>query len=165
MTTPQNTHGFHIRTAEPGDAVLILSFIKDLAEYEKMSHDVVADEAQLNKTLFGDDPKAFVLIGQYEREPVAFALYFYNYSTFLGKPGIYLEDLYVQPAFRGKGLGKAMLKELATRAVAEDCGRLEWSVLDWNQPAIDFYRSQGAIPMDEWTVFRVTGTALALLAT
>lgn len=153
-----------IRAATAADAAQILRFIKALAVYEKLEHMVVADEAQLRKTLFGERPSAEVRIAEWAGEPAGFALFFHNYSTFLGKPGIYLEDLFVLPEFRGKGIGKALLVHLAQLAVERDCGRLEWSVLDWNTPAIEFYRSLGAVPMDEWTVYRVTGDALPALA-
>ncbi len=143
---------------------MILSLIADLAEYEKLSHEVTASAADIERALFCDSPKAFCLIAQWNGEPCGFALYFFNFSTFLGKHGVYLEDLFVKPAFRGKGVGKALLAELARVAQRNDCGRLEWSVLDWNEPAIKFYKSLGAAPMDEWTVFRVTGDALDDLA-
>lgn len=153
-----------IRNAVREDAALILRFIRALAVYEKLEDSVVADEAKIQRTLFGDKPYAEVLIAEWNGEPAGFALFFHNYSTFLAKPGIYLEDLFVDPAFRGKGIGKALLSSLARTAVDRDCGRLEWSVLDWNEPAIGFYKKLGAVPMDEWTIFRVTGTALTDLA-
>ena len=156
--------GFEVRRAVNADVPLILRFVKELAAYEKLEHEVVADEAQLRSTLFGEAPVARVLIGEYHGEPVGMALYFYNYSTFLGRPGIYLEDLYVRSAHRGKGFGRCMLSCLAKIACREGCGRLEWSVLDWNEPAIQFYRSLGARGMDEWTVFRLTGDALEKVA-
>jgi len=143
---------------------LILQFIRGLAEYERLAHEVVADEATLRRTLFGERRVAEVVIGYDNGKPVCFALFFHNFSTFLGRPGIYLEDLFVNPEQRGKGFGKAMLAYLAKLAVERECGRLEWSVLDWNEPAINFYKSLGAKPMDEWTIFRVTGDALAQLA-
>lgn len=154
----------NIRQATKDDADLILNFIKELAVYEKLSHEVRADAEILRASLFGKDPKAYCVIAEWDGVPAAFALYFYNYSTFLGKPGIYLEDLYVKDTYRSRGIGKAVLKYLAAKAKAEDCGRLEWWVLDWNEPAIDFYKSLGAIAMDEWTVYRVTGEALDKLA-
>lgn len=154
----------NLRPATRTDIPAILGFIRELAEYEKLTHQVVADEAKLEATLFGARPYAEVIIAEWAGMPAGFALYFHNYSTFLAKPGIYLEDLFVPPAFRDKGIGKALLIELARIAVARDCGRLEWSVLDWNEPAIGFYKSLGAVPMDEWTVYRVTGTALTTLA-
>ena len=154
---------FKIRFAIESDVLLILSFIKELAEYEKMINDVVATEENLKESLF-IRKKAEVLIGEYENKPVSFALFFHNYSTFLGKSGIYLEDLYVKPALRGKGIGKAMLSYLANLTKERNCGRLEWSCLDWNEPSIKFYKLQGAVSMDEWTVYRVYGDALDRLA-
>ena len=151
---------FSIRRARPDDAPIILELIKGLAEYEKLAHEVVATEDRLRETLFGDHPFAEVIIGEEDGTPAGFALFFHNYSTFLGKPGIYLEDLFVKPKYRGKGYGKALLIHLAKLAVERNCGRLEWSVLDWNEPAIGFYKSIGAVPLDEWTVFRLTGNAL-----
>ena len=155
---------FTIRQAKADDAGLILSFIRELAEYEKLSNEVVATEQSLRETLFGDPRYAEALIGEYQGKPVAFALFFHNYSTFMGKPGLYLEDLYVKPEMRGKGLGKIMLSYLANIAVERGCGRFEWWVLDWNRPALDFYQKIGAVPMSEWTVHRVTGDALLRLA-
>lgn len=143
---------------------LILSFIKELAEYERLSHEVSATEDLLRFHLFGERREAEVVIGQHADEPAGFALFFHNFSTFLGRPGIYLEDLYVKPAFRGNGIGRAMLVYLARLARERDCGRLEWSVLDWNEPAIGLYRGIGAVPMDDWTVYRVAGEALQKLA-
>jgi GNAT superfamily N-acetyltransferase len=151
---------FTIRPATVEDCALILQFIRELADYEKLLHEVVADEATLKQSLFAETPHAKVVIGEYLGKPVAFALYFHNFSTFLGRPGIYLEDLYVQPNMRGKGLGKILLGYLASLAKDLNCGRLEWWVLDWNKTAIDFYQSLGAQPMGEWTVNRVTGEAL-----
>ena len=155
---------FHIRKVTKKDCPIILGFIQALAKYEKLSHEVTATVAELEKTLFGERSFAEVLIAWEDAQPVGFALFFHNYSTFLAKPGIHLEDLYVQPSFRGKGYGKALLKTLAQHAFEKNYGRLEWNVLDWNQPAIDFYRSLNAIPMDGWTTFRLTGNALAELA-
>lgn len=152
--------GFSIRPANPDDVPTILSLIEGLAEYEKLAHEVVATEAKLHDTLFGEKKYAEVIIGVEKGEPVGFALFFHNYSTFLGQPGIYLEDLFVKPEHRGKGYGKALLTHLAQLANERNCGRLEWSVLDWNEPAIGFYKKLGAIPMDGWTVFRLTGEAL-----
>jgi GNAT superfamily N-acetyltransferase len=157
---PTNIKSFFIRKAEPGDVPLVLSFIRELAEYEKLSHEVEATEALLDETLFGEQRTAEVLIGEYQGSPAVFALFFHNFSTFLGRPGIYLEDLFVKQSFRGKGLGKCMLTYLGHLAHERGCGRLEWWVLDWNTPAIDFYKSMQAVPMDEWTVFRITGDAL-----
>jgi GNAT superfamily N-acetyltransferase len=153
-----------IRAATEDDVPLILSLIKELAEYERLSHVVVATEAALRDSLFGERPVAEVVIGRYGEESAGFALFFHSFSTFLGKPGIYLEDLYVRPEFRGAGIGRALLIHLARLARARDCGRLEWSVLDWNEPAIGFYRSIGASPVSGWTVYRVTGEALDELA-
>ncbi|WP_018625488.1 GNAT family N-acetyltransferase [Kangiella aquimarina] len=151
---------FVIREAVRADAPLILGFIKELADYEKLSHEVVATVSDIEQTVFASDARAHCLIAEYEGQPAGFALYFFNYSTFLGKYGIYLEDLYVKPEFRGKKIGYGLLQKLAKIAVEKDCARVDWSVLDWNQPAIDFYKSIGAKPMDEWTVFRLTGDAL-----
>ncbi len=155
---------FEIRSATSADVPGILSFINKLAVYEKLAHEVTATEAGLQETLFGERRYAEVVIAYHHGQPVGFALFFHNYSTFLGKPGIYLEDLYVDEDQRGKGFGKALLIHLARLAEERNCGRLEWSVLDWNEPAIKFYKSLGAVPLDEWTVFRVTGAALATLA-
>lgn len=153
-----------IRVATEKDLSLILQFIRDLAEYEKLSQDVVATEEKLRQTLFGPRPFAECLLAEYDRKPAGFALFFHNYSTFLAKPGIYLEDLFVKPEFRSFGIGKALLKKIAELAVERGCGRFEWSVLDWNKPAIDFYLKLGAKPMDEWTVFRLSGEPLEKLA-
>ena len=153
-----------IRAATPADISLIGQFIRDLAEYEKLAHEVRFDEAVMAQKLFGPRPFAEVLIGEIEGTPQGFALFFHNFSTFEGRPGIYLEDLFVRPDARGSGLGKALLGKLAALAVERDCARLEWSVLDWNTPAIDFYKALGARPMDEWTVYRVDGDALTGLA-
>jgi GNAT superfamily N-acetyltransferase len=156
--------GFEIRPATETDVPLILAFIKKLAAYERLAHEVVATEEGLRATLFGARPYAEVVIAYYKSEPVGFALFFHNFSTFVGRPGLYLEDLYVDERQRGKGFGKALLVHLARLAVERGCGRLEWAVLDWNESAINFYKSLGAVPMDEWTVFRVTGDALERLA-
>ncbi len=153
-----------IRPAVVTDAGLILAFVRELAEYEKLSHEVVTDEAGLAAQLFRERPHAEVLIAEVDGAPAGFALFFHNFSTFVGKPGLYLEDLFVRPAFRGLGLGKRLMVGLAQIAVERDCGRFEWSVLDWNTPAIDFYRSLGAVGKDEWTVQRVSGDALRTLA-
>lgn len=153
-----------VREAAGDDVPLILSFIRELAEYEKLSHEVVATEESLRETLFGERRYAEVLIAEQDEAQAGFALFFHNYSTFLGKPGIYLEDLYVRPEFRGDGIGRALLARLARLAVERDCGRLEWWVLDWNEPSIGFYKKIGAVPMDEWTVYRLTGEALEELA-
>ena len=149
-----------IRAAESGDTRLILELIRGLAAYEKLSHEVVATPELLEKWLFGERPVAEVLIAEWEGAPRGFALFFHNFSTFLGLPGFYLEDLFVQPEFRGRGIGKALLLRLARLAVERGYGRVEWSVLDWNEPAIQFYKSLGAKPMDEWTIFRLTGDSL-----
>lgn len=153
-----------LRMASRDDVPQVLLFIKELAEYEKLSHEVVATEDILQQTLFGEKPYAEVVMAELDNTPVGFALFFHNYSTFLGKPGIYLEDLYVKPSVRGQGVGKALLRYLAQLCNERDCGRFEWWVLDWNEPAINFYRSLGAKAMDEWTVYRVTGPALQQLA-
>lgn len=153
-----------VRDAAGDDVPLILSFIRELAEYEKLSHEVAATEGSLRETLFGERRYAEVLIGEQDGTPAGFALFFHNYSTFLGKPGIYLEDLYVRPEFRGDGIGRALLARLARLAVERGCGRLEWWVLDWNEPSIGFYKKIGAVPMDDWTVYRLTGEALEELA-
>jgi len=155
---------FVIRKATQSDCGLILEFIKELAAYEKLSHEVVTDVKTLEETLFGETPYAKVVIGEYKNKAVVFALYFHNFSTFLGRPGLYLEDLYVNPDMRGKGLGKIMLSYLAKTAIDLGCGRFEWWVLDWNETAINFYQSLGAEAMDEWTVNRVAGDALLKLA-
>lgn len=155
---------FKIRAARPGDEPVIVRFIRELAAYEKLEHEVTATTDHLTRTLFADDPKVFALIAETEGAPCGFALYFFNYSTFLGRHGIYLEDLYVTPERRGRGIGKALLARLARIAEENDCGRLEWWVLDWNAPSIAFYKSLGAEAMDEWTVYRLTGPALSRLA-
>ncbi len=153
-----------IRGATEDDVPLILSLIKDLAEYERLSHEVIATEESLRRWLFGERPVAEVLIGDHGGEPAAFALFFHSFSTFLGKPGIYLEDLYVRPGSRGRGMGLTLLVHLAGIARERGCGRLEWSVLDWNVPAIGFYKRIGASPVGGWTVYRVAGEALDDLA-
>ena len=151
------------RKAEREDVALILEFIKGLAAYEKMENEVVTDEALLEEWIF-DKQKAEVIFAVADGKEVGFALFFHNFSTFLGRAGLYLEDLFVKPEYRGKGYGKAILKKLAAIAVERGCGRLEWSCLDWNKLSIDFYRSLGAVPMEEWTVYRVTGETLKKLA-
>ncbi|MCT6700789.1 GNAT family N-acetyltransferase [Rheinheimera sp. 4Y26] len=156
--------GLSLRLATKNDVPQILSFIQALAEYEKLAHQVVATEDKLTATLFGDKAFAEVVIADYQGVPAGFALFFHNYSTFLAKPGIYLEDLFVDPKLRGKGIGKALITYLAKLAVERDCGRLEWSVLDWNQPAIDFYQSLGATMLDDWRINRVTGPTLVAMA-
>ena len=153
-----------IRFAVEEDVPLILRFIRELAEYEKLTHECIATEDAVRSTLFGSPRFAEVVIAEVDSTPAGFALFFHNYSTFLARPGIYLEDLYVRPELRGKGYGRALLARLAGIARERNCGRLEWSVLTWNEPAIAFYKSLGARPMDEWKVFRLTGKELADLA-
>ena len=153
-----------IRAAEPGDEALVLSFIRDLAAYEKLLDSLVASEETVRAGLFCPNPRIFCDIAEEGGEPAGFALWFYNYSTFVARHGIYLEDLFVRPRFRGLGIGKALLKHLAARAVAEGCGRLEWAVLDWNAPSIAFYESLGAVAMKEWCIYRLAGEALRKLA-
>lgn len=153
-----------IRPATEQDVPLIQGFIRDLARYEHLEHEMVATEEGLRKTLFGERRYAEVVFACVGDDPVGFALFFHNYSTFLGKPGIYLEDLFVRPEARGRGIGKRLLAWLAQTAVARDCGRLEWAVLDWNEPSIGFYRSLGAILKSEWQIFRLSGDPLQALA-
>jgi len=153
-----------LRPARPDDVAQILGFIRELAEYEKLLHEVKATEADIAAALFGPNPRAFCDIAEWDGQTAGFALWFYNYSTFCGRHGIYLEDLYVRPAFRGRGIAKALMKRLAKRCVDEGLARFEWWVLNWNEPAIRFYRSIGAEPMNEWTVQRVSGDALDKLA-
>ncbi len=150
---------FDIRFATREDVHLILEFVKELADYEKLLNEVVATEAIMEEWIF-DKQKAEVIIGEEDGKPVGFALFFHNFSTFLGRAGIYLEDLFVKPEYRGRGYGKALLQKLAQIAVERGCGRLEWWCLDWNQSSIDFYKSLGAEPMDEWTTYRITGETL-----
>ena len=164
MDSSTDIPSFQIRSATKADVPVILSFIKKLADYERLSHEVGATEEILCETLFARRRTAEVAIGYFKREPVGFVLFFHNYSTFLGRPGIYIEDLFVDEAFRRRGFGGALLRHVAKVAVERNCGRLEWSVLDWNEPAINFYRQLGAVPMSEWTVFRVTGDSLTRLA-
>ena len=153
----------NIRQANAADAGTIVSFIAALAEYEKLSHEAKATEADIARDLFGVDPKVFCQIAEWDGKPVGFTLWFYTYSTFQGRHGIWLEDLFVNPELRGKGIGKALLADLARRCVAEGLGRFEWWVLDWNEPSIDFYKSQGGVMQDEWTKVRVEGDALLKL--
>jgi GNAT superfamily N-acetyltransferase len=160
-----NRDKLRIVPATEHDIAVILGFIRKLAEYENLSHQVEASEALLRDTLFGTRRVAEVLIAYAGNEPAGFALYFHNFSTFLGRPGIYLEDLFVEPVHRGEGIGKALLIEIAKIAKKRDCGRLEWAVLDWNRPAIEFYRRLGAVPLNDWRLFRVTGQTLENLAT
>jgi len=154
-----------IRSARRGEAALVLGFIRKLAEYEKLTHEVHATEADIDEALFGPSPRCHCDIAFWNGEPVGFALWFYNFSTFKGKAGIYLEDLFVDPARRSHGIGKALLKHLARRCLAESLPRLQWWVLDWNEPSIGFYKSLGAEPMNDWTVYRVSGGALERLGT
>jgi GNAT superfamily N-acetyltransferase len=152
-----------IRAAAPGDVPLILAFVRELAEYEGLSHEAVAAESALAASLFGPRPAAEVLIAERDGSPVGFALFFSNYSTFLGRPGIYLEDLYVRPEARRQGVGRALLARMARIAVERGCRRLEWAVLDWNVDAVGFYERLGAKPMSDWTTYRLTGDALTAL--
>jgi len=154
---------FKLRFAEINDVPIILEFIKDLADYENMSQEVVTTEEMLSEFLFRRK-MAEVIIGEYKDKPVALALFFHNFSTFMGRPGIYLEDIYVKPEMRGKGIGRIIMSFLAKLALQRNCGRLEWWCLDWNEPSIQFYKQMGAVPMDEWTVYRVHGEALEKLA-
>lgn len=154
---------FRIEPARERDVPLILRLIKGLAEYEKLAHEVVATEERLRQSLFGPHPSAEVVIAYVDDEAVGFALFFHTYSTFLGQRGLYLEDLFVLPEWRGRGAGRALLTHLARIAAERGCGRFEWSVLDWNEPAINFYKNLGAKPMHEWTIFRVAGDSLAAL--
>jgi GNAT superfamily N-acetyltransferase len=160
MTSAQ----FSIRTAGPADIPTILCLIRELAEYERAPNDVVATEEQLQEGLFGLRPAAEVLLGEENGEPVSFALFFHNFSTWMGRRGLYLEDLFVRPRVRGKGYGRALLVRLAQIAAERGCGRMEWAVLDWNEPAIQFYRKLGARPNEEWTIFRLTREGIADLA-
>jgi GNAT superfamily N-acetyltransferase len=153
-----------IRPAGVEDVPLVLAFIKELAEYERLSHAVIATEDLLREELFGDDPVAEVVLAYHRGTPVGFALFFHSMSTFVGRRGLYLEDLFVKPQYRGRGIGKALLIHLARLAKERRCGRFEWAVLDWNEPAIGFYKKLGAVPMDDWTVYRLTGDALDRLA-
>ncbi len=149
-----------IRFATAADVPAIFGLIRELAEYERLLDQVVGDEASLHRALFGERPYVEALVASVAGETVGFALFFHNFSTFLGKPGMYLEDLFVRPAHRGKGLGKALLTRVVQIAVERDCGRMEWSVLNWNEPSIRFYESLGATPMSDWTTYRLTGDAL-----
>ena len=161
---PTNNPDIILRAAKEDDVPSILNFIKELSVYEKLSHEVFTTEELLKENLFGNKRFAEVIIADYKNEPAGFALFFHNFSTFLGKPGIYLEDLYVKEHLRGKGIGKILLTYLGKLALERDCGRIEWAVLDWNEPSIQFYKNLGAVPMDEWTVFRVTGDSIKKLA-
>jgi GNAT superfamily N-acetyltransferase len=153
----------HIVPATPTDVPTILTLIRELAEYEKLLHEVVASEALLREALFGARPVVECVLAQVEGRPVGFALYFFNFSTFLARPGLYLEDLYVRPEHRGQGIGESLLRHLAQIAVKRGCGRMEWAVLDWNRRAIDFYQKMGAVWVKDWTTFRVSGEALKRL--
>lgn len=153
-----------IRAASSADTPLIAALVRELAAYEKLAHEAVATAADFEEALFGPQPKAHALIVEHDGQIAGFAIYFYNFSTFLGRPGIYVEDVYIRPDFRRHGFGKAVFKHLAQQAIQENCGRMEWGVLDWNQPAIKFYAGLGAKPMDEWTVQRLTGDALRKFA-
>jgi GNAT superfamily N-acetyltransferase len=153
-----------IRNAVRGDEQLILEFIRELAAYERLAHEAVAGAADLERALFSETPKVFALIAEWDGAPAGFALYFFNFSTFVGRHGVYLEDLFVRETRRGKGIGKALLARLARIAKENECGRFEWSVLDWNAPSIAFYRSLGAVAMQDWTIYRLAGDALDRLA-
>ncbi len=154
----------NIRPAYPEDTALILRFVRELAEYEKALAEVVATEEMIEAALFGTDPRAHALICEQGEEAVGFALYFFNFSTWLGKYGLFVEDLYVSPEYRGHGIGRTLLRHLAQLAVERDCGRFEWNVLDWNEPAIRFYESCGAVAQDEWVGYRLSGEALRSFA-
>ena len=154
----------NIRRALSGEAGLVLSLVRELADYERLLHEVEATEAMIDAALFGDDPRLFCEIAEWRGEPAGFAVWFLNFSTFSGRSGIYLEDLFVRPAQRGNGIGRALLVHLAQKCVTNGWSRLQWSVLDWNAPSIEFYKSLGAVLMDEWTVCRIGGPALAALA-
>jgi GNAT superfamily N-acetyltransferase len=156
--------GTRVRVATPGDVALVHGLMRGLAVYEKLEHALVSTEADLAEALFGAHPAAEAIVAEIDGTPVGFALFFRTYSTFVGRPGLYLEDLFVLPEARGKGAGKALLARLAAITVERGYARLEWAVLNWNEPAIGFYQSLGAVPMDEWTVYRLTGTALQTLA-
>ena len=155
---------FAIKPATAADVPTIFRLIGELAEYERAAHEAIATESQLHEVLFGAEPSANVLIAREGHEAVGFAVYFFNFSTWLGRPGLYLEDLFVKPDARGRGYGKALLVRLAQIAHARDCGRMEWAVLDWNEPAIEFYKKLGAKPMEEWTVYRLTRDGIGKLA-
>ena len=162
---PQTAAGdFQIRPSTVHDAALILGFIRELAEYEKLAHEVTATEQDIQAQLFGPKPKAECVIAEHDGKPIGFALYFHNFSTFVGKPGLYLEDLYIKPEFRGRGCGRQLLSYLAKLALARGCERFEWAVLDWNAPAIQFYASLGARMMQSWRINRLNGSALQKLA-
>lgn len=159
-----NDRNLRLRPAAPGDVELLLAMIRELADYEQLSSEAVADPEVVGSHLFGPTPRAEALVAEWAGAAAGFALYFHSFSTFLGRPGLYLEDLFVRPAYRRRGIARALLGRLARIAMARGCGRMEWSVLDWNAPAIAFYRQLGARPMDGWTVYRLTGAALNNLA-
>jgi GNAT superfamily N-acetyltransferase len=159
-----HTASLDISTATPADIPLILALVNELAEYEKLRHESIATEETMRQALFGPNPVAETLIARFDGEPAGFALFFHNFSTFLGKKGLYLEDLFVRPIFRGRAIGKSLLQHLAGIAVSRDCGRFQWQVLDWNQPARDFYESLGAEANPSWVSYRITGDALLRLA-
>ncbi len=163
MIKSATLQSIELRPATAADIPHILAFIRELADYEKLAHEAVADEAALATHLFGEQPAAEVVIAEVDGQPAGFALFFHTFSTFLGQRGLYLEDLFVRPQYRGLGLGKRVMVHLAQLALQRGCGRFEWSVLDWNEPAIRFYRSLGAVGLDEWTVQRVSGDALQAL--
>lgn len=158
------TETISLRPATPEDVPLVLEFIRELARYEQLEHEVTATEADLGEALFGERRYAEVVFACSDGKALGFALFFHNFSTFKGRPGIYLEDLFVRPEARGRGIGRKLLAHLARTALERRCSRLEWAVLDWNEPSIGFYRGLGAVPMDEWSIFRLTGEPLALLA-
>ena len=160
----ESSPAFTIRPATPADIPTILGLIRDLAEYERAPNDVVATEEGLREVLFGKRPSAEVMLANEGTNAVGFAVFFHNFSTWLGRPGLYLEDLFVKPSHRGKGYGRALLVHLAKIAAERGCGRMEWAVLDWNEPAIKFYRTLGAAPNEEWTIFRLTSDKIAKLA-
>ncbi len=160
---PAPGESLRLRAASPADAPLILSFIQELAAYERLAHEVRATEPALRAHLFGERPAAEVLLAEWQGQPAGFALFFTTFSTFLGKPGLWLEDLYVRPAMRGHGIGRALLAALARTAAARDCGRIDWAVLDWNEPAKGFYHGLGARVLEDWRTWRLTGDALAAL--
>ena len=164
MNQPNPTANVSVRPAVPDDVPLLFSLIRELGEYERLADQVVATEEDLGEHLFGQSPAIEALIGILDAEPVGFAIFFGSYSTFAGRRGLYLEDLFVRPAARGHGVGKALLIQLARIARDRDCARFEWAVLDWNKPAIEFYRALGASPLDDWTTFRLTGDSLSRLA-
>jgi GNAT superfamily N-acetyltransferase len=153
-----------IRAAKPGEAALVLGFVRELADYEKLTHEVAATDAMIDAALFGESPRVFCDFAEWDGAPVGFAVWFVDFSTFSGRSGIYLEDLFVRPAYRGKGLGKALLQHLARTCVEKGWSRLQWAVLDWNTPSIEFYKFLGAVMLDEWTGWRVSGPALTRLA-